>query len=76
MAAQAFTALVGGDAAAAGSMSLFARIAPLDHAEATIWPMPWAGERRGCYHALDKVRATSGRLSATDPPFQDRNAGD
>ena len=40
MAAQAFTALVGGDAAAAGSMSLFTRIAPLDRAEATICPMP------------------------------------
>lgn len=39
MAARAFTAFVGGYAAAAGSMSLFARIAPLDRAEATIWAM-------------------------------------
>ena len=39
MAARTFTAIVGGYIAAAGSVSLFARIAPVDRAEATIWAM-------------------------------------
>jgi hypothetical protein len=39
MAARAFTAIVGGYAAAAGFVSLLARIAPVDRAEATIWAM-------------------------------------
>lgn len=39
MAVRAATALVGGYAAAAGSVSLAARIAPIDRAEATIWAM-------------------------------------
>lgn len=39
MAARAFTAIVGGYAAAAGFISLLARIAPVDRAEATIWAM-------------------------------------
>ena len=36
---RAITAIVGGYAAAAGSVSLVARIAPIDRAEATIWAM-------------------------------------
>lgn len=39
MAARALTAIVGGYAAAAGCVSLLARIAPIDRAEATIWAM-------------------------------------
>lgn len=39
MVARAFTAIVGGYAAAASSVSLIARIAPVDRAEATIWAM-------------------------------------
>jgi hypothetical protein len=39
MVARALTAIVGGYAAAAGSVSLLARIAPIDRAEATIWAM-------------------------------------
>ena len=39
MAARAFTAIVGGYAAAAGFVSLVARVAPIDRAEATIWAM-------------------------------------
>jgi hypothetical protein len=39
MAARAFTAIVGGYAAAAGFVSLLARVAPIDRAEATIWAM-------------------------------------
>lgn len=39
MAARAFTAIVGGYAAAAGFVSLLARVAPVDRAEATIWAM-------------------------------------
>lgn len=39
MAARTLTAIVGGYAAAAGSVSLIARIAPIDRAEATIWAM-------------------------------------
>lgn len=39
MAARALTAVVGGYAAAAASVSLVARIAPIDRAEATIWAM-------------------------------------
>ncbi len=39
MAARAVTAIVGGYAAAAGAVSLIARIAPVDRAEATIWAM-------------------------------------
>ena len=39
MAARALTAIVGGYAAAAGCVSLLARIAPIDRAEATTWAM-------------------------------------
>ncbi|MBN8845844.1 MAG: iron transporter [Sphingomonadales bacterium] len=39
MTARAVTAMIGGYAAAAGSVSLAARIAPMDRAEATIWAM-------------------------------------
>ena len=39
MAARTLTAIVGGYAAAAASVSLVARIAPIDRAEATIWAM-------------------------------------
>lgn len=39
MAARTLTAIVGGYAAAAGSVSLIARIAPIDRAEVTIWAM-------------------------------------
>ena len=39
MAARTITALVGGYVAAAGSVSLVARILPIDRAEATIWAM-------------------------------------
>jgi hypothetical protein len=39
MAARTFTAIVGGYAAAAGGVSLLARIAPIARAEATIWAM-------------------------------------
>lgn len=39
MAARTLTAIVGGYAAAAGSVSLASRIAPIDRAEATIWAM-------------------------------------
>jgi hypothetical protein len=39
MAVRTLTAIVGGYAAAAGSVSLLARIAPIDRAEATIWAM-------------------------------------
>jgi hypothetical protein len=39
MAARTFTAIVGGYVAAAACVSLLARIAPVDRAEATIWAM-------------------------------------
>lgn len=39
MAARTVTAIIGGYAAAAGSVSLVARIAPANRAEATIWAM-------------------------------------
>ena len=39
MAGRAFTALVGGYAAAAGSASLLARLLPVARAEATAWGM-------------------------------------
>lgn len=39
MAVRTLTAIAGGYAAAAGSVSLIARIAPVDRAEATIWAM-------------------------------------
>jgi len=39
MAVRTVTAIVGGYAAAAGSVSLIARIVPVDRAEATIWAM-------------------------------------
>ncbi|MCA0207776.1 MAG: iron transporter [Proteobacteria bacterium] len=39
MAARTITAIVGGYAAAAGSVSLLARVLPIDRAEATIWAM-------------------------------------
>ena len=39
MAARALTAIVGGYAAAAGSVSLVARVVPIDRAEATVWAM-------------------------------------
>lgn len=39
MAVRTLTAFAGGYAAAAGSVSLVARIAPIDRVEATIWAM-------------------------------------
>lgn len=39
MTARAISAIVGGYAAAAGSVSLLARIVPIDRAEATMWAM-------------------------------------
>lgn len=39
MTARLITAIVGGYAATAGTTSLFARLAPIDRAEATIWAM-------------------------------------
>ncbi len=39
MAARTVTAIVGGYAATAGFASLFARVAPIDREEATIWAM-------------------------------------
>ncbi|KQZ62708.1 hypothetical protein ASD67_14485 [Sphingopyxis sp. Root1497] len=39
MAARTITAIVGGYAATAGSVSLLARVLPIDRAEATIWAM-------------------------------------
>ncbi|MHA4836682.1 iron transporter [Sphingopyxis sp. MSC1_008] len=65
MAARALTAIVGGYAAAAGSVSLLARIAPIDRAEATIWAMTlsflvYAGLLLWAFHEtrLARVAAT------------------
>jgi len=65
MAARAFTAIVGGYAAAAGCVSLLARIAPIDRAEATIWAMTlsflvYAGLLLWAFHEtrLARVAAT------------------
>lgn len=64
MAARAFTAIVGGYAAAAGSLSLIARIAPIDRAEATIWAMTlsflvYAGFILWAFHEPRLARVTA-----------------
>jgi len=63
MAARTVTAIVGGYAAAAGSVSLIARIAPIDRAEATIWAMTlsfliYAGLILWAFHEIRLARVT------------------
>lgn len=64
MAARVFTAIVGGYAAAAGCVSLLARIAPIDRAEATIWAMTlsflvYAGLVLWAFHETRLARAAA-----------------
>jgi len=61
MAVRTVTAIVGGYAAAAGSVSLIARIVPVDRAEATIWAMTlsflvYAGLILWAFHETRLVR--------------------